>query len=395
MAFLRTAGAYGVTLSACFSASAAPLAAGPSVPDAHAAPYPQLRPAPYAAPIARADCVCWRLIQPDGTFPDSTLGEVTTPADGTGWAAGSRGEAPLLLGWNGHRWHERRIPLPADTLLEGVSAVSGKEAWAVGLGKDGTGRTAHLSGAKWVKGSLPGGRPVVPRAVEARTPNEAWVVGSTGGIAGNRAAAWRWNGKAWAAVPVRTGSGGNSELMAISSRSSEDAWAVGSAAPARQLLMRWNGKAWKSVNGPDLHGESTLADVVALESGEAWAVGTASPGPAGSASEVPLAERWDGKAWKVVEVPGVNGRFYSVAADGGTGIWAAGEDDAAHPLLAHWDGIRWDVSRPTLPQGADQGEVWAISHIPGTPYLRAVGWYARPGDRQRHAVTWTNSPRPR
>ncbi|MFC9969518.1 hypothetical protein ACFVH6_01290 [Spirillospora sp. NPDC127200] len=111
--------------------------------------------------------------------------------------------------------------------------------------------------------------------------------------------------------------------------------------------------------------------------------------------------RWDGRAWKPVPVPGLRGRFDSVTGDGGSGVWAAGEDGDGRPVLAHWAHGRWDLSRPPVPDpsGDDPGDgpasVTALARAPGGGRVVAAGSYGRPHDPLRHAITWTDAPRPR
>lgn len=352
-----------------------------------------------ALPATAAECGCWRSVRPSTESADAMLGAVTAPAEDAAWAVGSRGGAPLVLRWNGVRWREIRSPLPAGTLLEGVAAASPHEGWLVGYGPDGTPRTAHLRKKKWRSVQLPISGPSFPRDVDVRRSGEAWIVGSSSGANATQATTWHWNGHKWRTVPIPDGSGVNSELVAVSSQGPNDAWAVGTrgAYPPRQLLLHWDGQGWTPSKAPELPGESTLADVVTTRSG-AWAVGSTRAKEA----DLPLAEHWDGKSWQVVPIPGAHGRFYSVASDGKGGIWAAGEDDTRHLLLAHWNGVRWDISRAPVPDPSGDGDArgpaaaWGLADTPGTPYLWAVGSYGRKGaDPLRHALTWTNSPRPR
>ncbi|MGI5164975.1 hypothetical protein ACQEU3_11530 [Spirillospora sp. CA-253888] len=332
-------------------------------------------------PPAAAECGCWRYVRPEGRPSDTALTGVAVPDAHAGWAVGRRGRAPFALAWNGARWRETAVPAPPGGVLEGVSASSARDAWIIASGREGT--VLHWTGRRWRSGPLGG----VPRAVDARTAADAWIAGGSGG----RAALWRWDGARWrpAEVPALPG-----ELVSVSARAADDAWAAGATA-----LLHWDGRSWTEQGaGMDMGtgagaDGAELADVVALRRDEAWAVG--------SRAAAPHARRWDGRTWREVPVPGLRGRFDTVAGDGGSGVWAGGEDGDGRPILAHWAHGRWDLSRPPVPDpsGDDPGDgpasVAALARTPGTGRVVAAGSYGRPRDPLRHAITWTDAPRPR
>jgi hypothetical protein len=330
---------------------------------------------------ARAECGCWRFVRPAGVSAESALAEVTAPAYDTAWAIGSRGSEPLLMAWNGHEWRDSPLAVPRDTMLEGVSAASRKDAWVVGSSPQGRPLAVHWSGRAWLPVPFPKLGPSFPRAVEARTSRDAWSVGSASGFAGTQAAAWHWDGTAWKTVQVQSPLG--SEFAAVSATSADDVWAVGSHS-GQPLIMRWNGRAWTGSPTPKIDGVAVLADVAA-----GWAVGSSF-----DRTEKPLALRWNGTAWISSQVPGT-GRLSTVAADGHGGVWAAGRTADGRATLAHWDGHAWDLSAAPAPLG-EEGETrtapssaWALAHVPGTSYL----WVT--GTAKDTALTWTNAPRPR
>ncbi|MBC6456757.1 hypothetical protein [Actinomadura sp. HBU206391] len=370
-----------------------------------------------------ADCECWHYVRAEGSTENTTFSEVSAPSFTTALAAGSRGSTPLLAHWNGVRWREAVLPLPRDTAMEGVAASSIRDAWAVGYTPGGTAYTARWAGDRtWEAVPMRAREPSFPRAVDARSPRDAWIVGSSGHPHA-RAASWHWNGRHWQAVPVPDLSEipgqGHSELVAVSALAADDVWAVGSGgttpphsrsiadrgdgAVPHALIAHWDGRAWTSVPAEPSAGggpsASVLADVVALSADDVWAVGTAWPG-----TDVPMAWHWNGTVWQNVAIPWKRGRLYSVAGDGRGGVWAAGESAAGTALLAHWNGERWDVSgAPTpgdtepgegAPTGHGAGAVRGLANARGTSYLWAVGAYARPGPNEPvpHLLTWTNAP---
>ncbi|MGH3392667.1 MAG: hypothetical protein ACRDOO_27690, partial [Actinomadura sp.] len=230
-----------------------------------------------------------------------------------------------------------------------------------------------------------------PRAVDARSERDAWIVGGGGG-ARTAATSWHWDGRDWRTVPVPAPSRVNSELVAVSARAGDDAWAVGSAGGA-PLVTHWDGRSWTRSATP-VPASGALSDVVALAADDVWAVGTAAPN-----GDVPLVLHWDGRAWLTPAVPETRGRLYSVASDGRGGVWVAGEGGTGTALLAHWDGTGWNRCGAPTPAGGNAsdhgaGAVWGLANARETPYLWAVGSYlpAAAEAPVQHVLTWTNAP---
>jgi len=376
-----------------------------------------------ARPAAAAECECWRYVRTGDTGADTTLGDVAAPGPGVAWATGSRGNRPMLMTWTGTRWRETPVGFPTGTLLEGIAATSPRDAWVMGY-DDGKPEIARWTGRRWASVSMPTTGPTFPRAVDARTPADAWIVGSRDGFAGARAGVWHWDGRSWSAAPLDADAGVNSELVAVSAYGARDAWAVGASGttPPRQLLFHWDGKDWTAAPAPEPPAESELTDVTMVSGDNVWAVGgttsatgsrrpatraprqaaarpmrrhalrTTKPVQPPSRDSRPLAEHWNGRAWRVMPAPAIDGEFYSVAGDGASGVWAAGQRADGSALLAHWDGRGWDISRPPTPDGRGPAAVWAITQVRGTSYLWAVGPVEGP---MYQALTWTNAPRPR
>ena len=141
------------------------------------------------------------------------------------------------------------------------------------------------------------------------------------------------------------------DLSDVSASSARDAWVVGSVA------WHWDGRRWQSVSLPALAPEWSLSSVAAVAADRAWAVGS-SNGPMDElASTRPLVEQWDGERWQVVPVPmKAPGAFDAVSADAPDDVWAVGwwlpngtsrrrADAATRPLIAHWDGHTWTITR--------------------------------------------------
>jgi hypothetical protein len=131
------------------------------------------------------------------------------------WAVGNYGGKTLALHWNGTNWTHVTSPSPGYTgnALTGVSAVSPSLAWAVGsyyvFRKTGAIpiRTLLLqwNGSAWTQVTTPnpGAGVASLNGVSASSASNAWAVGSyqlrpSGGTIPSKTLMLHWNGTAWA-----------------------------------------------------------------------------------------------------------------------------------------------------------------------------------------------------
>jgi len=138
----------------------------------------------------------------------------------------------LILRWNGSGW--RRVAgqgIPGG--LFGVTAVSARDAWAVGATVSSFDSNCSGSAAR---AGIPG--------AAARLP------GADGGHAATtaRPVILHWNGTAWKLVTSHS-LRDRVVLTAVTATSANDAWAVGGLdflqPNAKAQVLRWNGKSWK------------------------------------------------------------------------------------------------------------------------------------------------------
>lgn len=272
------------------------------------------------------------------------------------WAGtGSGSYRTLVEHWNGIAWKILPSPDPRDSdRLFGVTALSAKDAWAVGSY-------------------------VVPRPGRRFSPERTLVL--------------HWNGKAWKRVRSPNPSERNprtsrhdDELAAVAAVSARNVWAVGNyfrRAPSgrhsfQTLVLHWNGRHWKHVASPNpgkLGHANALWDVAATSATGIWAVGSYRDG---SGMELPLVERRV-HAWNAIPVPGPAAvadelQLRSVAPLSATDAWAAGwylDDADLEPktLVEHWDGGSWTVVPTPNPYPGDElkaiaavsaNDVWAV-----------------------------------
>jgi len=263
-------------------------------------------------------------------------------------------------------------PDPAGNQLLGVAALSRSLAWAVGAKGPPDAPTSTLierwNGDRWGPVASPNGGQVTNllRAVDARTPADAWAVGESSSGGKPQPLVVHWDGVAWtlSAVPFLTSGGALFGVVAIGP---DDVWAVGSsgdptAGLEHALALHWDGLSWTTATLHVGGGRSLLADVSAVSSSDVWAVGYHHNGP--------LIVRFDGRKWTTspIQVPG---KLDAVDAIGPDEVWA-GES-----ALLRWDGAEWSVGGTvrtggtvTSIAGTDPAGLWAVG-------VRSVGGTTR------------------
>jgi hypothetical protein len=199
----------------------------------------------------------------------------------------------------------------------------------------------------------------------------------------------RWNGASWQLQRPPSTRFRHGELLGVSCTSGEVCIAVGDfeARDGTELPLaeRWNGRAWsvQHVPPPLLAGigreEAVLGAVSCTSPTACTAVG------AREISDEPLVERWNGEKWSIERTPSPGfdgGSLYGVSCGSRTACSAVGTytSDATGcdvPLVERWHGERWSIERtPGLPCG--QSSFSAISCLSWTD-CTAVGSLYRSG----------------
>src|SRR4051812_44116463 len=166
-------------------------------------------------------------------------------------------------------------------------------------------------------------------------------------------------GTKWAVAPIAAPGGTNQSFLdAVSCRAVRTAtacMAVGSFVSAKGIVLplieRWNGRKWTVSKGPVKPGAilSTLVGVSCVTPKSCIAVGSVRPSVKGAT--VPLAERWNGKAWKVLPIKAPGGATSSyldaVSCTSAKSCYAVGGYKSAAtigaPLVERWNGSRWTI----------------------------------------------------
>jgi hypothetical protein len=302
----------------------------------------------------------------------------------------------LVLHWDGADWSVVDSPSPGDVynILNGVSALSPTDAWAVGYTQDrlygGHIRSLilHWDGAAWseVHVRLPKDQSNSLNAVHAIASDDVWAVGSIAkpGPHGGATLALHWDGSTWQTVPSPNeydplnGSNDN-YLWSVDAASSSDVWSVGNFGDFDNafgdnstLSLHWNGSRWTKVKSPNPKPINYFRGVSVLSSTEIWAVGYKLLDR--YAMPRALAATNDGQGWTIVPTDSLPSTYvYSVDAVSSDEVWIGGierpaPDVGANPAIDIWNGTEWTV----LDQPDISGTISGIAS-PGPGQLWAVG----------------------
>ncbi len=261
----------------------------------------------------------WRRVaSPEVRGSRAFLGSVTALSPRNAWAVGGTISKTLIEHWNGTTWRRVASPSPQGQELPwlgGVAAASANDVWAVGgLNKA---LILHWNGTRWRQVPSPVTVAML-NDVTAISAKNAWAVGADR----RGTLVLHWNGVAWhrARSPaVRSGAG----LIGISGTSARNLWSVGassdliitssqragvgvrtagtapissSRSASRPLILHWNGTAWRRIRTPVPANGGQLIAVYTVSGRNAWAVGCTKN--FGNPQAKPLALHWNGARWK-------------------------------------------------------------------------------------------------
>jgi hypothetical protein len=356
-----------------------------------------------AAGASASRCGAAGTRSPDVGPGDNYLRGVAANTACNAWAVGEYANSndtvlrTLIEHWNGKAWRVQKSQNPSrDSGLDGVTAISARNAWAVGSYSNSKNvpktLIEHWNGKAWKVQPSPNAgstRNGHLTGVVATSAKNAWAVGFYFNSKGDtEALIEHWNGKAWRRKPSPN-RGRSSDLAAVAATSASNAWAVGkyfNGTAERTLIEHWNAGAWTVKTSPN-RGSSTagneLSGVAAISAKRAWVVGDFSPGTTFHT----LVERWHGKAWKVRRSPhpGSFSNLNGVAATSRTDVWAVGGHNLGHTLIEHWNGTAWKVQQSPSPPGGGLIGVAATS----STNAWAVGiYFNKAGVRQTLIEHW-------
>jgi hypothetical protein len=315
-----------------------------------------------------------------------------------GFALPPSGPARTLVErWQGGPW--QRVPSPdwpsGGSYLNAVAALSGSNAWAVGLSRPqrGPARTLilHWDGRRWAIAASPNAGPGDNALVSiaAASAKDIWAVGYRGAGVGYRSLVEHWDGTSWTVVRLPRLGGPGDGLNAVDAAAAGVVWAVGGSArsrgPSQPLIFRLDGRNWSAVRVPPSLRSATLSGVAAWSRTGAWVVGATRGGAGDRAFSLEAA----GTKWRVIplDLPialsvDLNGMWAAAQDD----VWAVGSsfDGRWYRLLVeHGVDGRW--SRVPAPRiVGDDSRLMAVAGLGRAVW--AVGSTARSGGPQRTLI---------
>ena len=340
---------------------------------------------------AVASAATWSVSNPPfqatSNVPFAPLQGVSAISAGNAWAVGRDDGAPLTEHWNGSKWSS--VALPAgpcsvfenDCQLTGVSADSASDAIAVGNGVLNSNSSAgwiavplafHWNGGGWQPMTLPSSLPSSALDhVQAFSLTDAWAVGNGSSGSASVALAEQWNGTTWNEVPTPISTTVGLSINAISGSSASDIWVVGET-----MTSGYHNRHFTSVimhyDGSSwtlssVPDQSGLRDVKALSPTDAWAL-------AADGSVL----NWNGTSWTAqTQEPGAT----VLTALSPTDVWVGGVVS-----LGHYNGSTWSTT-PT--PSAVLSLTGAAASAPGHVWLVGVSALSN-GDEVPLALSTSN-----
>ncbi|MDX8050667.1 hypothetical protein SK571_14850 [Lentzea sp. BCCO 10_0798] len=340
---------------------------------------------------AAAPETAWRLASIPQNKATSNLWDVAAVDGRNAWAVGFEGYhpdqpdttgTPMMLRWNGFRWSRTSLPVvQGPVYFQRVAASSAKDVWVTGAPRSQDGNVTlvwRYNGRAWTAVPYPPG--ATPGTLSIRdlsvVDGHAWLVGHHG----NAPVFHEWTGTSWQEhqPPAECVTGGGflnfCTINTVKAFAPDDVWAAGNGmwnGFAGPLLFHWNGTSWRAVDIGLNQQQVTVQSLDGASSRDIWAV--ADGGGMGSANVV---VRGDGTTWQTVS--GLNTPATPGVAVGANGTpWVIGRIPAAS--FSSYGPAGWTTTLAPSPSGLFGTNYNAIAAVPGTNRLIAVGAADVPG----------------
>lgn len=286
-------------------------------------------------------------------------------------ASGTYSDSPLSADqrtvverWNGHSWALQSTPNLGNNgdTLEGLSCTSPTSCMAVGSYTNEAGFAQPLierwNGRAWALMPIapPPGSRYGSDLTSVSCPSATLCMAAgayTYAADHNNTLLEEWNGTSWAIVSSPSPYSTNN-LLGVSCSSATFCMAVGSyqsvSGSLGTLVEEWNGRSWASVSSPSPGSSSNdLLGVSCTSMAFCMATGAYSNTPALN-DQGTLVERWSGSSWSVVSSPnpGNNGdTLDGISCPSTTSCVAVGSHASgssfADTLVEKWNGRIWAV----------------------------------------------------
>jgi hypothetical protein len=307
-----------------------------------------------------------------------------------GFSEGTAGLRGLVLRWDGRRWSVQPAPEPAGAryaVLRDVACASRRSCVAVGDFEliPGFFRPYVLrwDGRAWAVDAvpeIPGATLSTLSGVSCPAARACIAVGEQIGAAGARTLALGWDGTAWSPLPTAEPPSTTFSLLAdVDCARPASCVAVGQATAAghpQPLAERWDGRAWRiePTEDPGALRQVSLNGVSCPRRGGCVAVGFYEASLGGFLT---LAEHERGGSWTRREAPSAAGSTLGAVSCAAPQRCVAVGGGAA-PLAARWDGRTWTPEATPALAGATESGLTDVD-CPTRHRCVAVGTALVPG----------------
>lgn len=341
-------------------------------------------------------CGVWSVVSSPnvGSSGDSNLAAVAAISPTDAWTVGnsvgsiSGISATLTEHWNGTQWDIISSPNVgsfSNTLLA-VAATASNNVWAVGFYIN----TNHVAqtlieqwnGTSWNVVNSPnvGTSYNTLNGVSAVSANDVWAVGYSHNPTSGAFSTLieHWNGTQWSVVSSPNPDLSSNYLYSVKALATNNVLAVGQAlnnsGPDQTLVEQWNGSSWNVVSTPTTSSSSTLFGVAATTT-KAWAVGNFLASHTTGAQN--FAQQTVNGRWSMVSIPSVgafDNTLYAATAVSDSNVWTVGtyinNSGNNQTIIEQWNGTSWSiVSSPNPGSGnnilgavaaTSANDVWAV-----------------------------------
>ncbi len=285
------------------------------------------------------DGVAWSIVPIPNLPSPSSLNGIDAISSNDVWAVGQTivsETVPLITHWDGTAWSVVPSPIPGSFgELQSVAAVSSNDVWAVGYSFTSNSErgslTMHWDGTAWSVAPNPnlGSSVGFLNGVTAVSSNDVWAVGNLRSAADEVSPlVMHWDGTDWSVVP-RPNPPGNNDLSGVAAASSSDVWAVGTTDPgATALILHWDETAWAVEPTPSGTGFG-IDGVSVFSADDVWGAGSFATW------------HWDGTTWSVVGSVMYGVAVTTVANAQDRDVWLVGytqHDQVSDTLTARFCG---------------------------------------------------------
>ncbi|HEX9235722.1 MAG TPA: hypothetical protein VF972_05545 [Actinomycetota bacterium] len=240
--------------------------------------------------------------------------------------------------------------------------------------------------------------------VSSLASNDTWAVGRLWTSQGaGQALAEHWDGTKWVNQSPPSRSGVTTLLVGVDAVSTNVVYAAGNIATrltAGALVLQWTGSRWTDIGGTALAqaGNVAITGIAASAPANIWVTGyLLLPGFPGDRYRGVIFHYLATTGWVEYDVPSLRSESYILTGIDayGSDVWAVGQV-SGDPLIIHWNGRSWDVSRRLT---ALTGELDDVS-VASDNEARAVGYVSASSTSTKTFVmhwdgtAWSHEPSP-